>query len=86
MKRVYLFLIAILMLPITGALAQNLQIHYDFTSDRNYVTTTFEMFKPDDWGSTFMFIDYDYSNSSSASLTYMEIERDTKIINEDICS
>ena len=49
------------------AQAQNVQLHYDFghtfynnLSARPNVTTTFEMFKPDKWGSTFTFTDIDY--------------------------
>ena len=46
-----------------GAFAQtNLQVFYDLGKDRQYVTTTLEMFKGDDWGSTFFFVDYDYYN------------------------
>ena len=46
-----------------GAFAQtNLQVFYDFGENRKYVTTTLEMFKADDWGSTFFFVDYDYYN------------------------
>ncbi|MDL2291555.1 DUF5020 family protein, partial [Bacteroides sp. OttesenSCG-928-F21] len=45
--------------------AQNLQLHFDprraihGTDDfqDNFFTATFEMFKPDKWGSTFMFVD-----------------------------
>ena len=45
-----------------GAFAQtNLQVFYDFGSDRKNITSTLEMFKGDDWGSTFFFVDYDYS-------------------------
>ena len=45
-----------------GAFAQtNLQVFYDFGKDRKLVTTTLEMFKADDWGSTFFFVDYDYT-------------------------
>ncbi len=57
--------------------AQNLQVHYDFGKDRNYVTTTFEMFKLDDWGNTFMFVDFDYNmgKEKHPSLAYMEIAR-----------
>lgn len=59
---------------------QNLQFHYDFGKNRKYVTTTFEMFKPDEYGSTFWFIDMDYNRpnpkgSSGMSLSYMEIAR-----------
>ena len=40
-----------------GAFAQtNLQVFYDFGEDRKHVTSTLEMFKGDDWGSTFFFV------------------------------
>jgi len=46
-----------------GAFAQtNLQVFYDFGEDRKMVTSTLEMFKADDWGSTFFFVDYSYLN------------------------
>ena len=36
-----------------GAFAQtNLQVFYDFGENRKYTTTTLEMFKSDNWGST----------------------------------
>ena len=50
-----------------GMQAQNVQLHYDLghnlyeeLSNRPSVTTTVEMFKPDNWGSTFLFTDIDY--------------------------
>ncbi|MDX1283553.1 MAG: DUF5020 family protein [Draconibacterium sp.] len=60
--------------------AQNIQAHYDFGKDRNFVTTTVEMFKPDKYGSTFFFVDMDYSSESrdvdnGISLAYWEIAR-----------
>ena len=66
-----------------GAFAQtNLQVFYDLGENRKLVTTTLEMFKGDDWGSTFFFVDYDYTtkNQRDAKIfgtqsTYMEIER-----------
>ena len=66
-----------------GAFAQtNLQFFYDFGKDRKMVTTTLEMFKSDDWGSTFFFVDYDYTTKDQRDAkiygtqsTYMEIER-----------
>ena len=66
-----------------GAFAQtNLQVFYDFGKDRKLVTTTLEMFKADDWGSTFFFVDYDYTTKEQRDVdiygtqsTYMEIER-----------
>jgi hypothetical protein len=45
-------------------------------------TTTLEMFKGDDWGSTFFFVDYDYANKDNRDMnfwggknTYFEIAR-----------
>ncbi len=44
------------------------------------MTATFEMFKPDKWGSTFMFVDFDFSGKDgNMGLAYMEIARDFKI-------
>ena len=59
------------------ASAQNLQVHYDFGKNRNYVTTTFEMFKLDKWGNTFIFVDFDYNlgKENHPSLAYTEIAR-----------
>lgn len=55
----------------------NFQILYD--TDREHITTTFEMFKPDKWGSTFTFIDFDYNHSNGISGAYYEIARNFKI-------
>ncbi len=58
-------------------MSQNLQVLYDFGNDRNYVTTTLEMYKPDKWGSTFYFVDfyYDFGPEKHPSGAYMEIAR-----------
>ena len=70
-----------------GAKAQtNVQTFYDFGKDRQYVTTTFEMFKGDKYGDTFFFIDHYYNstdkakkqliqNSGPANGSYFEVER-----------
>lgn len=66
-----------------GAFAQtNLQVFYDFGENRKMVTTTLEMFKSDDWGSTFFFVDYDYADKDTRDLknygaqgSYFEIAR-----------
>ena len=58
--------------------AVNLQVHYDFGENREYFTTTIEMFKPDEYGATFFFFDMDYNyprGDKSASLAYLEIAR-----------
>lgn len=52
--------------------AQNIQLHHDI--DRNATTTTVEMFRPDAAGSTFFFIDLDYSPKVSGA--YWEISRE----------
>ena len=61
----------------TSVMAQNFQVHYDLGEDREYVTTTLEMFKPDEYGATFWFVDFDYNNAGNKSLnlTYWEIAR-----------
>lgn len=54
----------------------NIQAHYDFGKDRKYLTTTVEMFKTDDWGNTYFFIDYDYDHDkNNPSMSYFEIAR-----------
>ena len=66
-----------------GAKAQtNVQTFYDFGKDRQYVTTTFEMFKGDKFGDTFFFIDHYYTTkdqrpnlASAINGSYFEIER-----------
>lgn len=70
--------IFVFMFLISGSLmAQNFQLHYDMGKDRRYFTSTVEMFKPDEYGSTFLFIDMDFNRggNKSASLAYMEIAR-----------
>lgn len=69
--------ILIMLFFVAALQAQNLQVHYDFGKDREYITTTVEMFKPDKWGSTFFFVDmnYDTKLGKSVSLAYWEIAR-----------
>lgn len=70
------FSIVIFMMTI-GAFSQNLQVHYDMGKGNNYVTTTFEMFKPDAYGNTFAFVDMDYNSNGAKGVTlaYWEIAR-----------
>ena len=73
MKIFSLFLMLLVGAP---AFAQNLQVHYDFGENRNYITSTLEMFKPTDAGAWFWFVDFDYdSDRGSANLAYWEIAR-----------
>ncbi|MDR1344775.1 MAG: DUF5020 family protein [Tannerellaceae bacterium] len=62
--------------------AQNIQLHYDYGSaiysaygERPVLTSTVEMFKPDAWGSTFFFIDMDYTEYGITG-GYWEIARE----------
>lgn len=86
-KKVFLsfFLLSMTVLSVFG---QNLQVHFDPRKgiqgsddfSKNYVTTTFEMFKPDQWGSTFMFVDLDFDmNKGNIGMAYMEIARDQNL-------
>lgn len=69
-----------LLVVVNAVMAQNLQIHYDFGENRRHLTSTFEMFRPDKWGSTFFFVDFDYDVGAirGVSLAYMEIARALK--------
>ena len=79
--KIITMLLAILSLTAT---AQDVQFLYDLghslyndIPNRSAVTTTFEMFKPDKWGSTFSFVDMDY-NSKGVQGAYWEIARELK--------
>ena len=87
MSRKILFSLAILC-TTAAVQAQNLQLHFDprnslygdAVSSSNYLTGTFEMFKPDQWGNTFMFVDADLNfNKKNIGLVYAEIAREFKI-------
>ena len=80
MKR--FFTLAIMVAAFCCANAQDVQLHYDLghslyknLSSRTSVTTTVEMFKPDTWGSTYMFTDIDYK-SDGVMGAYWEISRE----------
>lgn len=72
--------------------SQEIQLHFDprhaLNNDvvpRNYFTATFQMFKPDKWGSTFGFIDVDFNQSKgNIGLAYLEIYRNIKVGNSPI--
>ena len=68
-------LMLLLLLLALGATAQNVQLHYDLghslykdLTNRPSVTTTVEMFKPDKWGSTYLFTDIDYQRDGVAGI------------------
>ena len=66
------FMAMLMTLPALRISGQNVQLHYDF--GRNCATSTVEMFRPDGGGSTFFFVDMDYSPKVSGA--YFEISRE----------
>ena len=84
-----LFLFTLSLVAFASLNAQNLQLHFDprhslygdnINAPINYLTATFEMFKPDAWGSTFMFVDFDFNGDKrNIGLAYAEIARAFKI-------
>lgn len=65
-------LVGVLFASAGKADAQNVQLLYD--TERNCATSTVEMFRPDSFGSTFFFIDMDYTPKVSGA--YWEISRE----------
>lgn len=75
MKKIYTIVLfaALFSAVFSGkAQAQNIQLHYDF--GRNCATSTIEMFRPDAGGSTYFFVDMDYTPKVSGA--YFEISRE----------
>jgi hypothetical protein len=78
------YLLLFLLCTAAAAHAQNVQLHYDprhtlyDIGERNFLTATVEMFKPDRWGSTFFFVDLDYNGDKGIGGAYWEIARDLK--------
>jgi len=68
-------IIAVLLITGFATYAQSLDVHYDF--ERECITTTVEMFKPDKLGNTFFFIDMNYGEGDVKGVTaaYWEIAR-----------
>lgn len=71
MKKIIISIIIVL--AANSLKAQNLQLHRDF--ERELFTSTFELFKMDNYGNTYTFIDFNYNASSGMSLAYFEIAR-----------
>lgn len=74
MKKLFLLFVLVF---VSNTFAQNIQLHYDLGEDREYFTSTIEMFKPDEYGATFFFVDFDYNaaGNKSIALAYFEIAR-----------
>lgn len=88
MKR--LFTALVLLLGATALSAQNIQLHYDLgrhlyndlakselSAGRPALTTTVEMFRPDSFGSTYFFVDFDYSRGAKGA--YWEVARELNL-------
>jgi hypothetical protein len=78
MRKLLMALTLILLTCRSGA--QNIQLHYDMGKYRGFLTSTVEMFRPDKHGSTFFFIDMDYSDGKvkGVHMAYWEIARALK--------
>jgi len=63
--------------------SQNIQLHYDLGDGREYFTSTVENFKPDAYGSTFFFVDFNYSKHGAID-AYWEVARDLKFWEQPI--
>lgn len=85
MKRLLIFMSLLVVSSV--AMAQNIQLHYDFghniykdlhKTDVSYgrpqLTTTIEMFRPDSFGSTYFFVDVDYVKGVKGA--YLEVARE----------
>lgn len=85
MKLLFTLLLCLLLSAGGNLYAQNIQLHYDFgrslydkdLKDRALLTSTVEKFQPDKWGSTYFFVDMDYTSKGVAS-AYWEIARELK--------
>ena len=64
-------LIAVMLTPMKAE-GQNIQLHYDM--GRDVLTSTDEMFRPDDGGRTYFFVDMDYNPKVTGA--YFEISRE----------
>lgn len=63
-----LFIVALVATAFCAKAQVNIQEQYDF--NREHLTTTLEMFKMDDWGSTFFFTDIYHPDKFSAPTDY----------------
>lgn len=88
MKKIVFFILVLFAISASSLVAQNLQLHFDPRRSihgkdnfpKNYFTATFEMFKADKWGSTFMFVDADFNMAKgNLGLMYAEIARDQNL-------
>lgn len=72
----YIFLTFIVLSAMTLK-SQNIQLFGSFSKDGNFLQSTIEQFKSDDYGSTYFFVDLNYSNLGVTD-GYIEIARELK--------
>ena len=61
-KTILAVAVATLALGQVAKAQTNVQVFYDFATDRQHVTTTVEGFYGDNWGNTFFFVDHDFNS------------------------
>lgn len=71
-KLIQILVVGFAIFQATDAKAQKLELFYD--PGRECATSTVEMFRPDDFGSTFFFVDMDYAPKMTGA--YWEIARE----------
>ena len=71
-KLIQILVVGFAIFQATDAKAQKLELFYD--PGRGCATSTVEMFRPDDFGSTFFFVDMDYAPKMTGA--YWEIARE----------
>ena len=89
-----ILVIQLLIILSVSCFAQNVQLHYvprhGLNSDdfpKNLLLSTVEMFKPDQYGSSFFFIDMTYDGAKGAvGSAYWEIARDLKFWNAPVAA
>ncbi len=73
MKKIFTLIVAALAITMSAQAQTNIQEMYDF--NREHPTTTLEMFKGDNWGSTFFFVDIYHTKNIAPTDFYAEIAR-----------
>ena len=83
--------LCMLLSAVPGLQAQNIQLHYDFgrslydkdLQGRPLLTSTVEKFHPDTWGSTYFFVDIDYTSEGVAA-AYWEIAGESEQVAAEV--
>ncbi len=77
MKKVILGFLLLIAAVVQG---QNIQLMYDFGSQKEHLTATFEHFSVDEYGTNFYFIDAEFNGTNrEVSLAYIKAMRTIKL-------